>query len=59
MPVAEPIDATEALLVYQVPPPTASLRVIAEPAAAVAAPDMGAATGLTRKVTVAIAVPTW
>ena len=56
IPVVEPTVATDALLVSQMPPDTASLIEIVPPTATVVLPDIGA-SGLTVKVTVAMLVP--
>ena len=57
MPDVDPTVATEALLVIQVPPDTASLSVNVPPIPTVVPPDIGA-SGLTVNVIVAILVPT-
>ena len=56
IPVVEPTVATDALLVIQEPPETASLIEIVPPTATVALPEIGA-SGLTVNVIVAILVP--
>jgi hypothetical protein len=46
-PLAEPIVATDVLLLLQVPPVTASLRVVVAPAHKEVVPVMAVGTGLT------------
>jgi len=47
VPVAEPAVATDVLLLLQVPPATASLRVVQEPAHMVSVPSMVEGVGVT------------
>ena len=58
IPVDEPTDAMDALLVDHVPPETASLIVMLLPTARVVMPEMGSAAGLTVTVMVAELAPT-
>ena len=57
IPVDEPTEATDALLVDHVPPETASLIVTVLPTLTVVLPEMGAAAGLTVTVMVAVLIP--
>jgi hypothetical protein len=58
MPVPDPTVAIPVLLLLQVPPASASLSVIWEPAVTVLLPEIVAGAGLTVKIIVVILVPT-